>query len=66
MYFGYRTGEATAFVIPDTANNYGQWHGEAGERAGHRTLDASRGVAGAMIVATKVGARTTAVRSPLG
>ena len=77
MYFGYRTGEATAFAILDrfleaggtfldTANNYGQWHGEAGERAGHRTLDASRGVAGAMIVATKVGARTTAVRSPMG
>jgi aryl-alcohol dehydrogenase-like predicted oxidoreductase len=51
MYFGYRTDEATAFAILDrfleaggtfldTANNYGQWHGEAGERAGHRTLDA--------------------------
>ena len=65
MYFGYRTGEATAFVIPDTANNYGQWHGEAGEseRVIGRWMR-SRGVAGTMIVATKVGARTTVPGDP--
>src|ERR1700729_4032579 len=72
MYFGYRTGEATAFGILDrsceaggtfldTANNYGQWHGEAGEseRVIGRWMR-SRGVAGTMIVATKVGASNTA------
>ena len=42
MYFGYRTDEQTSFAILDrfleaggtfldTANNYGQWHGDAGE-----------------------------------
>jgi len=42
MYFGYRTDEPTSLAILDrfveaggnfldTANNYGQWHGEAGE-----------------------------------
>ena len=76
MYFGYRTGEATAFAILDrfleaggtfldTANNYGQWHGEAGES--ERVLGRwmrSRGVAGTMVVATKVGARTTVPGDP--
>jgi aryl-alcohol dehydrogenase-like predicted oxidoreductase len=70
MYFGYRTDERTAFAILDrfldaggtfldTANNYGQWHGEAGEseRVLGRWLRA-RGVADRMVVATKVGART--------
>jgi aryl-alcohol dehydrogenase-like predicted oxidoreductase len=70
MYFGYRTDERTAFAILDrfleaggtfldTANNYGQWHGEAGES--ERVLGRwmrSRGVADRMVVATKVGART--------
>ena len=76
MYFGYRTGEATAFAILDrfleaggtfldTANNYGQWHGEAGEseRVIGRWMR-SRGVVGKMIVATKVGARTTVPGDP--
>ena len=58
MYFGYRTDEATAFAILDrfleaggtfldTANNYGQWHGDAGEseRVIGRWMR-SRGVAG--------------------
>ena len=42
MNFGYRTDERTSFAIldrfvdaggtfVDTANNYGQWHGEAGD-----------------------------------
>lgn len=70
MYYGYRTEEATAFAILDrflaaggtfldTANNYGQWHGEAGtsERVIGRWMR-SRGVADRMVVATKVGART--------
>ena len=70
MNFGYRTDEATAFAILDrflaaggtfldTANNYGQWHGEAGES--ERVLGRwmrSRGVTERMVVATKVGART--------
>jgi aryl-alcohol dehydrogenase-like predicted oxidoreductase len=70
MYFGYRTDERTAFAILDrfleaggtfldTANNYGQWHGDAGES--QRVLGRwmrSRGVADRMVVATKVGART--------
>jgi aryl-alcohol dehydrogenase-like predicted oxidoreductase len=70
MYFGYRTDERTAFEILDrfvdaggtfidTANNYGQWHGEAGES--ERVLGRwikSRGAADRVVVATKVGART--------
>ena len=70
MYFGYRTDERTAFEILDrfhaaggtfldTANNYGQWHGEAGES--ERVLGRwmrSRGTTEEMVVATKVGART--------
>lgn len=70
MYFGYRTDERTAFAILDrfheaggtfldTANNYGQWHGEAGES--ERVLGRwmrSRGTVDTMVVATKVGART--------
>jgi aryl-alcohol dehydrogenase-like predicted oxidoreductase len=76
MYFGYRTDEATAFAILDrffdaggtfldTANNYGQWHGDAGEseRVIGRWMR-SRGVADKMIVATKVGARTTVPGDP--
>jgi aryl-alcohol dehydrogenase-like predicted oxidoreductase len=76
MYFGYRTDEATAFAILDrfreaggtfldTANNYGQWHGDAGEseRVIGRWMR-SRGVAGTMTVATKVGARTTVPGDP--
>ena len=70
MYFGYRTDERTAFAVLDrfreaggtfldTANNYGQWHGEAGEseRVLGRWMRA-RGVTDRMVVATKVGART--------
>jgi aryl-alcohol dehydrogenase-like predicted oxidoreductase len=70
MYFGYRTDEPTAFAILDrfleaggtfldTANNHGQWHGDAGES--ERVLGRwmrSRKVADRMVVATKVGART--------
>jgi aryl-alcohol dehydrogenase-like predicted oxidoreductase len=70
MYFGYRTDERTAFAILDrfsdaggtfldTANNYGQWHGEAGES--ERVLGRwmrSLGTTDRMVVATKVGART--------
>jgi aryl-alcohol dehydrogenase-like predicted oxidoreductase len=76
MYFGYRTDEATAFAILDrfseaggtfldTANCYGQWHGEAGEseRVIGRWLR-SRGKAGQMVIATKVGARTTVPGDP--
>jgi aryl-alcohol dehydrogenase-like predicted oxidoreductase len=76
MYFGYRTDEATSFAILDrfaeaggtfldTANNYGQWHGEAGEseRVIGRWLR-SRGMAGRMVIATKVGARTTVPGDP--
>ena len=76
MYFGYRTDEAAAFAILDrfleaggtfldTANNYGQWHGDAGES--ERVLGRwmrSRGVADTMVVATKVGARTTVPGDP--
>src|SRR5215510_13379442 len=65
MYFGYRTGEATAFAILDrfleaggtfldTANNYGQWHGDAGES--ERVIGRwrrSRGVTSQVVVATK-------------
>lgn len=76
MYFGYRTDEPTAFAILDrfreaggtfldTANNYGQWHGDAGEseRVIGRWLR-SRQAAGQMVVATKVGARTTVPGDP--
>lgn len=70
MNFGYRTDERTAFDIldrfvdaggsfVDTANNYGQWHGEAGES--ERLLGRwirSRRAADTVVVATKVGART--------
>jgi aryl-alcohol dehydrogenase-like predicted oxidoreductase len=76
MYFGYRTDEATAFAVLDrfaeaggtfldTANNYGQWHGDAGEseRVIGRWLR-SRGMAGQMVIATKVGARTTVPGDP--
>jgi aryl-alcohol dehydrogenase-like predicted oxidoreductase len=76
MYFGYRTPEATAFALLDrfyeaggtfldTANNYGQWHGDAGEaeRVIGRWLR-SRRLAGQVIVATKVGARTTVPGDP--
>ena len=76
MYFGYRTDEATAFAILDrfseaggtfldTANCYGQWHGDAGEseRVIGRWLR-SRGKAGQMVIATKVGARTTVPGDP--
>jgi aryl-alcohol dehydrogenase-like predicted oxidoreductase len=76
MYFGYRTDEATSFAILDrfaeaggtfldTANNYGQWHGDAGESErviGHWLR--SRGMAGRMVLATKVGARTTVPGDP--
>jgi aryl-alcohol dehydrogenase-like predicted oxidoreductase len=76
MYFGYRTDEATAFAILDrfaeaggtfldTANNYGQWHGDAGEseRVIGRWMR-SRGMTGRMVIATKVGARTTVPGDP--
>ena len=76
MYFGYRTPEDVAFAILDrfrdaggtfldTANNYGQWHGEAGmsERVIGRWMK-SRGVTGQMVIATKVGARTTVPGDP--
>jgi aryl-alcohol dehydrogenase-like predicted oxidoreductase len=70
MNFGYRTDEATSFAIldrfvdaggtfVDTANNYGQWHGAAGES--ERVLGRwmrSRRATGKVVVATKVGART--------
>lgn len=75
MYFGYRTDEATAFAILDrfreaggtfldTANNYGQWHGDAGEseRVIGRWLKSRK--AGEMVIATKVGARTTVPGDP--
>jgi aryl-alcohol dehydrogenase-like predicted oxidoreductase len=76
MYFGYRTDERTAFAILDrfleaggtfldTANNYGQWHGDAGES--ERVLGRwmrSRGVTDRMVVATKVGARTLSPGDP--
>jgi len=76
MHFGYRTDEATAFAILDrfsdaggtfldTANCYGQWDGEAGEseRVIGRWLR-SRGKAGQLVIATKVGARTTVPGDP--
>ena len=76
MYMGTRTDEKTSFAILDrfveaggtmldTANNYGQWNGDAGES--ERTLGkwmASRGVTDRMVIATKVGARTLVPGSP--
>jgi aryl-alcohol dehydrogenase-like predicted oxidoreductase len=76
MYFGYRTDEATSFAILDrfleaggnfldTANNYGQWHGDAGES--ERVIGRwrrSRGVTDQVVVATKVGARTLVPGDP--
>ena len=76
MHFGYRTDERTAFAVLDrfheaggtfldTANNYGQWHGEAGES--ERVLGRwmrSRGTTDSMVVATKVGARTLRAGDP--
>ena len=70
MYFGYRTDEPTSLAILDrfteaggnfldTANNYGQWHGDAGES--ERVLGRwrrSRGVGNEVVISTKVGART--------
>jgi aryl-alcohol dehydrogenase-like predicted oxidoreductase len=70
MYFGYRTDEQTSLAILDrfleaggnfldTANNYGQWHGDAGES--ERVIGRwrrSRGVTDEVVLATKVGART--------
>jgi aryl-alcohol dehydrogenase-like predicted oxidoreductase len=70
MYFGYRTDETTSLAILDrfaeaggsfldTANNYGQWHGDAGQS--ERVIGRwrrSRGVTDEVVVATKVGART--------
>jgi aryl-alcohol dehydrogenase-like predicted oxidoreductase len=70
MYFGYRTDEPTSLAILDrfteaggnfldTANNYGQWHGDAGES--ERVIGRwrrSRGVTDEVVIATKVGART--------
>jgi aryl-alcohol dehydrogenase-like predicted oxidoreductase len=70
MNFGYRTDEQTSWAILDrfveaggnfldTSNNYGQWHGDAGEseRVLGRWMRA-RGLTDQMVVATKVGART--------
>jgi len=76
MYFGYRTDEPTSFAILDrfleaggtfldTANNYGQWHGDAGES--ERVIGRwrhARGVTGEVVVATKVGARTLVPGDP--
>lgn len=76
MYFGYRTDERTSFAILDrfveaggnfldTANNYGQWHGDAGES--ERVIGRwrrARGVTDQVVVATKVGARTLVPGDP--
>jgi aryl-alcohol dehydrogenase-like predicted oxidoreductase len=76
MYFGYRTDEPTSFAILDrfleaggsfldTANNYGQWHGDAGES--ERVIGRwrrSRGVSDEVVIATKVGARTLVPGDP--
>jgi aryl-alcohol dehydrogenase-like predicted oxidoreductase len=76
MYFGYRTDEPTSFAILDrflaaggtfldTANNYGQWHGDAGES--ERVIGRwrrSRGVGDQVVIATKVGARTLVPGDP--
>ncbi|MGH3400421.1 MAG: aldo/keto reductase [Streptosporangiaceae bacterium] len=69
MYFGYRTDEQASFAILDrfleaggtfldTANNYGQWHGDAGEseRVIGRWLR-SRRVAGQVVAAVPAGGR---------
>ena len=76
MYFGYRTDEPTSFAILDrfleaggsfldTANNYGQWHGDAGES--ERVIGRwrrSRGLSDEVVIATKVGARTLVPGDP--
>jgi aryl-alcohol dehydrogenase-like predicted oxidoreductase len=76
MNFGYRTDEPTSFAVLDrffeaggnfldTANNYGQWHGDAGES--ERLIGRwrrSRGVTDQVVVATKVGARTLVPGDP--
>jgi aryl-alcohol dehydrogenase-like predicted oxidoreductase len=76
MYFGYRTDEPTSFAILDrfleaggtfldTANNYGQWHGDAGES--ERVIGRwrrSRAVPDEVVIATKVGARTLVPGDP--
>jgi aryl-alcohol dehydrogenase-like predicted oxidoreductase len=76
MYFGYRTDERASFAILDrfleaggtfldTANNYGQWHGDAGES--ERVIGRwrrSRGLTDQVVVATKVGARTLVPGDP--
>src|SRR4030095_12382302 len=67
MYFGYRTDEPPWFAILDrfleaggtfldTANNYGQWHGDAGES--ERVIGRwrrSRGVGDQVVLATQGG-----------
>jgi aryl-alcohol dehydrogenase-like predicted oxidoreductase len=76
MYFGGRTDEPTSLAVLDrfleaggnfldTANNYGQWHGPAGES--ERVIGRwrrSRGVTDEVVVATKVGARTLVPGDP--
>jgi aryl-alcohol dehydrogenase-like predicted oxidoreductase len=76
MYFGYRTDEPTSFAILDrfleaggnfldTANNYGQWQGDAGES--ERVIGRwrrSRGITDEVVIATKVGARTLVPGDP--
>jgi aryl-alcohol dehydrogenase-like predicted oxidoreductase len=76
MNFGYRTDERTSFAILDrfleaggnfldTSNNYGQWHGDAGES--ERVIGRwrrSRGLTDQVVVATKVGARTLVPGDP--
>jgi aryl-alcohol dehydrogenase-like predicted oxidoreductase len=76
MYFGYRTDEDTSFAILDrfleaggtfldTANNYGQWHGDAGES--ERVIGRwrrSRRITDQVVIATKVGARTLVPGDP--
>jgi len=76
MYFGYRTDEPSSLAILDrfleaggnfldTANNYGQWHGDAGES--ERVIGRwrrSRGLTDQVVIATKVGARTLVPGDP--
>ena len=76
MYFGYRTDEPTSLAILDrfleaggnfldTANNYGQWHGDPGES--ERVIGRwrrSRGIDDEVVLATKVGARTLVPGDP--